>query len=86
VFVTQHQSSIVHHQIGFKTAGQAEVDVAQPPRALPVVALARPRNRQRGPVDEGSIEGRPSPAPSGVLRIGKVLQNGVTDKSGSSAP
>ena len=48
------RTSHVHHQISFKTTGQAKVDVAQPP----VVALARPRNRQRGPVDEGGIEGQ----------------------------
>src|SRR5688572_28878797 len=52
VFVPQHQSNLIDHQIRFKTEGEAKIDVAQCPRTLPVVALPRPRNCQRGSVDE----------------------------------
>ena len=58
VLVTQHQSGVVHHEIGLKSARQAKVDIAHPARSLPVIALARPGDRQRRPVDEGGVEGQ----------------------------
>lgn len=40
VFVTEHQPNIVDLEIRFESAGKAEVDIAQPPRSLAVIALA----------------------------------------------
>ena len=56
MLVAQYQPCLVHHQIRFKPAGQAKVDVAQTPWPLPLVPLARSRHRQRSTVDVGGVE------------------------------
>src|SRR5262245_13031195 len=56
MFVTQHQSSLINHQTRFESAGMAKVEVTHTPGAQPVIALARPHNRQRGSINERSVE------------------------------
>lgn len=56
MLVADDQAGIVDDEIGFEPLRQAEIDITQSPRPLPVVALARARDRQGGAVDEGDIE------------------------------
>ncbi len=44
MFVAEHEASFVHHEVRFKSAGATQIDIAQAPGPLPVVALARAKS------------------------------------------
>lgn len=52
VLVVEHQTLVIHLQVRFEAARDAEIDVAQPPGTMAIVALARWNDGQGRTIDE----------------------------------
>src|SRR5262245_52028170 len=76
VLITQHQPFVIDHQVRFETGGQAQVDVTYSSGTLPVVPLLRTGDRQRWPINEGSVEREAFPRGRGHPTDGKSVAEG----------